>query len=367
MKISHYVKYLIKNRGYGGVYMNYYTLKTLIDEFKNLNISKISSEPTFMEISGYPHYENVCTNILAFFFDSKESHNMKDLLLRALFKVIGLEVDDLVVNEVIREQATFENKRLDLIITTDEYVIGIENKIFAGVYNDLDLYSNYLSTIQNGKKLYKIILSLNKVKENTNDFINITYSDLFNAVDDLMRHYWKDINDKYLLYFTDFIKTINNLKGDNYMDDPKLANYMITNLEDIEAFMGFTNTLKKNIKRKVETLGSHIKFTEDICKQWIYTSAVDLGYDLVHDISVEGATVAIDTWYKPDRWKVSIWLRHASSHLPNKVALSNWLVDKGVDINDINITDHRDIFVKKFLNTEDVAVYLKALLNKLCN
>lgn len=27
-------------------------------------------EKTFMDVSGYPHYENVCSNILAFYFNS---------------------------------------------------------------------------------------------------------------------------------------------------------------------------------------------------------------------------------------------------------------------------------------------------------
>jgi PD-(D/E)XK nuclease superfamily len=348
--------------------LDYNNLKTLIDEYKKLAINKISYEPTFMEISGYPHYENVCTNILSFFFDTSEVHNMKDLLLRALFKVMGLDVTDLIVNEVVREQVTSENKRIDLVILTDEFVIGIENKIFAGLYNDLDIYSNYLKTIQNDRKLYKIVLSLNRITNASNEFINITYSELFNAIDDLMSFYWKEIDNKYFLFLKDFIKTINNLKGDNDMDNSQVLNYISTNLEDIEAFMKFTNDLKKNIKTKVETLSQVVNYKDKSCKQWFYTRNEDLGYDLVHDISVEDSIVAIDTWYKPNIWKLSIWLRRGGRQLTSKNDLSNWLVSKGVDDNDINIQDNnRNILVKEFQTMEEVTVYLNDLLEKLCN
>ena len=31
---------------------------------------------TFMELSGYPHFENVCSNILSFYFDTQLSCNV---------------------------------------------------------------------------------------------------------------------------------------------------------------------------------------------------------------------------------------------------------------------------------------------------
>ena len=43
-----------------------------------LELHKLSPSPprnlTFMQIAGYPHYENVCSNILAFYLDPAEEH-----------------------------------------------------------------------------------------------------------------------------------------------------------------------------------------------------------------------------------------------------------------------------------------------------
>jgi hypothetical protein len=43
--------------------------------------------PTFMEISQYPHYENVSSNILAFFLDPSNPHGLGSLCLDALLEV----------------------------------------------------------------------------------------------------------------------------------------------------------------------------------------------------------------------------------------------------------------------------------------
>ncbi len=42
---------------------------------------------TFMEVSGYPHYENVCSNILRFYLDPTAEHGLSDLLLSAFLKM----------------------------------------------------------------------------------------------------------------------------------------------------------------------------------------------------------------------------------------------------------------------------------------
>ena len=58
------------------------------ERYKKLfeELRKIKSGParrkTFMDISGYPHYENVVSNILSFYFDDSEEHGMKDLWFR---------------------------------------------------------------------------------------------------------------------------------------------------------------------------------------------------------------------------------------------------------------------------------------------
>ena len=74
---------------YRGDKMNLVKLKTLLNDFNKINIKNIPTETTFLDISGFPHYENVCSNILKFFFSSDELHGLKDLLVRALLVSLG--------------------------------------------------------------------------------------------------------------------------------------------------------------------------------------------------------------------------------------------------------------------------------------
>lgn len=103
--------------------------KILLD-FKSIPRKK--RKKTFMEISGYPHYENVASNILKFYLDPSNEHGLKDLVLNSLLHLIDEDFqfdNDFEQIEVYREHKTIEENRLDLVILTDNYAIGIENKV----------------------------------------------------------------------------------------------------------------------------------------------------------------------------------------------------------------------------------------------
>ncbi|WP_096156402.1 MULTISPECIES: PD-(D/E)XK nuclease family protein [Bacillus] len=43
---------------------------------------------TISEICGYPHYENVVSNVLAFFFDPGKGHGLETLCIEAIMQVL---------------------------------------------------------------------------------------------------------------------------------------------------------------------------------------------------------------------------------------------------------------------------------------
>src|ERR1700679_3280519 len=45
---------------------------------------------TFMEVAGNPHYENVSSNILAFYLDPYAEHGLKDLMIGATLKMANV-------------------------------------------------------------------------------------------------------------------------------------------------------------------------------------------------------------------------------------------------------------------------------------
>ena len=179
-------------------------------------------EPTFMEVTGYPHYEKVCSNILGFYFDPDREHGFGTLVLNALMRSakIQLELDDSRF-EIETEYPTTKDNYIDLVIYNDELAIGIENKIFATVYNDLDDYAKTIDEL--GKVSYKIILSLNDESKiaNEHNFINVTYNELFSNLRELIGEKWDKTN-KWHLFLQEFMQTLENLKKEKSIDKQNL-------------------------------------------------------------------------------------------------------------------------------------------------
>ena len=338
----------------------------VLDDFKSLHIQTVAIEPTFLDISGFPHYENVCSNILQFFFQTNEAHGMGDLFIQALLKTVGENISNsILVNEVVREQPTPSGKRLDIVITTDDYVVGIENKIYAVLTNDLGDYSNYLQSILAGRKLKKIVLSLHPIATYSG-FVNITYKELFNSVDSLMGNYWQGSNRKYLDYLNDFMQNIRRLEGASSMDN-ELISFINDNNLDLENLYGELNKLKRELRRRVQDLGKQLVYDEQKCKQWFWREESKLFDDLVHDIQIDGATIAIDTHAYPKGWGIYIWLRESNSNLlKNNDDLKDWLIKQGIPNGDIHVSQTRNLYEKKFDEVEEVAKNLQSLLTTLC-
>lgn len=338
----------------------------VLNDFKSLHIQTVAIEPTFLDISGFPHYENVFSNILQFFFQTNEAHGMGDLFIQALLKTVGENISNtIIVNEVFREQPTPSGKRLDIVITTDDYVVGIENKIYAVLTNDLADYSTYLQSILTGRKLKRIVLSINPIVTYSG-FVNITYKELFKSVDSLMGNYWQGSNRKFMDYLNDFMQNIRRLEGAPNMNSDEIK-FINDNITDLENLFSKLNLLKKELRQRVQDLGKQMVYDEQKCKQWFWREDGRFLDDLVHDIQIDGATIAIDTHAYPKGWGIYIWLRNPNlKQLNNKDDLKDWLIQQGVPSGDVHVSQTRNLYEKKFDDVEDTAQCLQSLLTSLC-
>lgn len=232
--------------------------KGLLEEASRIYNKIPVKEKTYMDVSGYPHYENVCSNILAFYFNPKEEHKLDKLALCSLIKVIknkniNIELNDNIDTiNVQREYITLKGNRIDLIIQNDDFVIGIENKLDAYVYNDLNDYANTLNKLNT--KSIKILLSLHnnaKVVENT-EFINITYQEYFNQLkEDLSK--FQENNNKWYIFLEEFIKNLENFEGELEMEE-EIINWLKENKKEIDEFDKIREIACKSIEKKLEEL-----------------------------------------------------------------------------------------------------------------
>lgn len=192
---------------------------------------KIDKDKTFFEVTKYPYREKVSSNILAFYFKIDEEHNLGDLFIRALIiainkklnkipkkdksKITTLIDNNIEINElkVEPEYHTKNNKSIDLIIYNENFAIGIENKLEASLYNDLNDYANAIDKIH--KNNYKIVLSI-RAEQTKFGFINILYKDFFYEVKKLLK---LEKTNKWCVFLEEFIETIERKEEERLMND----------------------------------------------------------------------------------------------------------------------------------------------------
>ncbi len=296
----------------------------LLDEFSS--IPEYVLDRTLMDISGYPHYENVCSNILAFYFDPSNEHGMGDLLIQSFLDCFEAETnkgkseagrksvfDDRPVFEevsVSREVGTRSGKRLDLLIESDELIIGIENKVYHAVGNPFDEYDALIKSRDGGdRKSVNVILALNYVKEEAwhHGFVSITYREWFKRLSEIMGPYLLDAEPKYQHYFFDFMKTMKRLGGD-IVPDEKVNEFFKANHVCVEGLLAEYAKFKKGLAGEIATLRLAIpKGNYPKIHQWVHRSSC-----LVHDFKVKSGTIAIDTQITPVGWKITLWNRRGA-------------------------------------------------------
>jgi len=299
--------------------------KILIDF---MAIPKHKQARTFMEISGYPHYENVCSNILAFYLNPSNEHGLKDLVLHSLLQLVEADfcVDlDFETIEIHREYETINGNRLDIVIFTENRVIGIENKIFHSLHNDLSDYSETIKSECNGeKKPICIVLSLNKLtsehdleKIEASNFINITYGQFFQNIRQYIGKYLTCSNISYINHLTDFIKSIDNLTSGGAMENKELRTFFKNNFEKLEELTASFNEYKESLYQKINQLHSVINKSEiapTSNKQWIYKGSCVV-YNcrncccLVHDYTINSKYISVDTYIHVPGWEIQIFGR----------------------------------------------------------
>ena len=232
--------------------MNFEESELLLNEVNKIYNKIPIKEKTFMEISGYPYYENVCSNILAFYLNPKEEHKLGSVLINSLIKVVknkGQKIYkdiDLSHLNIYREYTTLKGNRIDIVIQNEEIVIGIENKIYASVYNDLEDYAKTLNKLNNNS--IKLLLSVHQELRNTthNDFINITYSEFFKQLKQDLKSY-KQIENKWYIYLIDFINNIEGFEVEKGME-LEITNWIIQHTLFKEPFKKI-NSDRKIIKK----------------------------------------------------------------------------------------------------------------------
>lgn len=233
-----------------------------LEEFLNHNvIPKIKRRPkTFLGIAKQPHYENVMSNIYAFYFTTTEVHGMQDLFVNSLLELINesklgaqKKVNAILDFEVDTEVTTKKNGRIDLLLSSSEYAIIIENKVYHTLNNDLEDYWDSIAVTDNVEEnKIGIVLSLYKLAVTHPHFINITHLEFLKRVIQNMGNYLMVAKDKYVVFLKDFYQnTLNMSKSE--MDSKELKFYFDNQTKIIEV-KDFHFAVREHIYNQVEAV-----------------------------------------------------------------------------------------------------------------
>ncbi len=127
-----------------------FNIKILSEWLRRLNgiPAKKGRKETLLDIAGIEHLENHWSYIYMYFFNPRASHGLSRLFIDSMQDLISKKgkKKPLAMKSfsVLREDAVPDEKgnkkRIDLLLQNDEEAIIIENKVYAKLYNRLDLY-----------------------------------------------------------------------------------------------------------------------------------------------------------------------------------------------------------------------------------
>lgn len=321
---------------------NYAMYKEMLNSLKSIDTDKNKISKTFMEVSGYPHFENVASNILSFFFTSDEEHGLNDLFFKSLLEIMKQEAStqpNVVFAE--REYTTLKNNRIDIVLSNDTYVIGIENKLYSGVQNDLIDYKDTIDkiAIDEDKVPLYVLLTLKDEKNIalSNSFMNITYNEFFISVKKYLGNYIESADNTWLIYLKDFMKTIYELQNGGDQMNIELLNFINENSEMVEQLLKKCDKLKRELSQQTKKLLTIVDLEnyKDNMKFNVFCynpNKVDLRSSFVVDISKgAGKVLVIETYIDSAGWHIAIWDRFGKER--GKSKLENLLKDMSINYN----------------------------------
>lgn len=343
----------------------------LLDEFGRIR-GEAASPATLLEAAGYPNYENVASNLLKYFLDPLEKHGLQDLFLNALMEPLGFE--GVSVQAVEREVRTSNGKFIDLLVDADAHLIGVENKIYAGLYNPLQDYLGHLEQNRSGRDTRLIVLCVHEPQQVLPpSVVVVTYEEYMGRIRRDLGSYAADVPAQYLTFALDFVKTMENRKRVHRMN-PAVMELLRERTEEAKAFLVAAEDATKELRETVTRLGEIVNAllsespegrpTNVTFRLWREPRTfVD---DALYDVNFpSGVVIRVDTILGLHGWQVFLWqYKPAGPRLP-LAQLESWSREVGVPFLEQNPIQHDAVVTANFgVDTlpEDVARHTAAVV-----
>ncbi len=236
-------------------------IRQLLDDASGLDLSAPQYNPTFMQIAGRPHLEDVISNTLRFFMDPKEPHELGTLFLEALLdarsesaKQNCPDISSSRDIKVEREHSTKESgsaPRIDLWVESDTHIIAIENKIYAASHNPLKDYYAHAKDQSKGEPIC-CYLCLNRPKlsnQELHNFEAIEYRKFLDKIEGRLGNRLAHSDQQhYTPFVLDFLRQLKYLSEGCPMNE-SLINLFKEHKEHKEVAPSLVNSIREDSAR----------------------------------------------------------------------------------------------------------------------
>lgn len=236
-------------------------LELLSDWLKHQNDlpKKRTHKETLLNIAGIDHLENHWSDIYAYFFNPKASHGLSRLFIDSLQDILCSKTEQSplmmksfsVLRECGVQDEKSNTKRIDLLLQNEDEAIIIENKVYAALYNRLDLYWNKPNVPEENKR--GIVLSPWATPVKFHNFVNITHEEFAHTIENNLSAYFATANPKSLILLQDFIQNIYNVT--HAMNEEEVYFYF-ENREKINRLAEIRKNVVSHIWKTIEEDGN---------------------------------------------------------------------------------------------------------------
>lgn len=228
-------------------------LKVLVKE--SVNFIQPPKELTLFSIGGKGYYENPTTDLLAFFSDPNQVHGFGDLIIQSFFACLSIEFPDStkLVLPPQREVVTRNNKRLDLLLIGDDWILAVENKIQHIQNNPFEDYEQHLKILHPNKKIFMVVLSPSGTSLNAT-WRPVSYATLISEIQNKIEIFFtKQKSTKWFVFLREFLIHLENEATENVMEDKQIE-FVENNYIVINQIMELRDNYPKIIEKKAKSI-----------------------------------------------------------------------------------------------------------------
>lgn len=226
-------------------------------------------EQNFFDVGGSGYLENPTSDLLALFMGAQPT--VPRWLAKALVSCLidkgctaAIDVSEISWDAVTAEREVSEidletdtRKRLDLLVASDQFVLGIENKVYAGAgANPFHVYDRLLSSRAAGREIVRCVLRATSRTDDlpvSCDWPVVTYLDLVQKARSLYGH---DVAfgpvTKWDFFYAEFLKHLESLASPDHggtMSDADLT-FVSSHFSELRRAQRLLDQFEANLLRE---------------------------------------------------------------------------------------------------------------------